>query len=727
LSVDSVAAASSATKSRMDPRFATLIVLLLMTGLRSQFASFSLPLALLGLGLALVNLAWIGYAATRLLRLRRPRLLATPQYILLGQILALAYVYLRSILSDALGLPGISLAEILAVEAGLGWLVLGGMERNGTGGRSWRRPSALDVVCHGIWLSWIVAMACSKLDLHFTPSSDPDIHAFYTRIVLERGHLFYDLEPISDVWMIYPSAFSSLNLIFGRLSGLHPVQLVNIGAYLQLSLFAGYAFSVLVRPVKRPAIVLMLALVHFAGISLCFNPVFVESRSYLEGTPRLAHTAVLFFPLFFIIQHATPIARRPWLLSIPVVGTLVGMCVNPAHAPASLLVTAVAFALLVLRPRSRRRLRSTGWRSRLAIGLALAAMGGIFLSSDPFYRSLAQQQLGFWGGQVEEAERLSGSAFRPEVDLTAISDGIKERWSDRLMPRAGGWDRRRGVEEMVLVLFAVVGLALFPLRRHLGLAIAAAERDLLWLVGGGFFVLAVHGLWCEIAGVLVKPGVLQSVLLTRYSYSLQNQMSLALFALFLTATLSLAASQAERARPGGGASQTAAARIPLAIVLASLLFALPALGRRSARIAKEFHPKLRESPLGRVEGRDVEFAHSLEAMIPIGERVLLPGRVRRTGIEHWILTTGAGRALPLFTPVRTSFFLGLDGRAFTPNAYETHVRREFDEDWLRSHRILWLVESGNFPARILRSRYRLVSGNDRVNLWRLRDAGEDRG
>jgi hypothetical protein len=76
----------------------------------------------------------------------------------------------------------------------------------------------------------------------------------------------------------------------------------------------------------------------------------------------------------------------------------------------------------------------------------------------------------------------------------------------------------------------------------------------------------------------------------------------------------------------------------------------------------------------------------------------------------------------LYSNVKTSFFFGLDGWAFTAGAYEAHVAfPHFDPVWLRAQKVLWLVESGNFPPPILKAFYERRFGNDHAVLWRLRE------
>jgi len=244
----------------------------------------------------------------------------------------------------------------------------------------------------------------------------------------------------------------------------------------------------------------------------------------------------------------------------------------------------------------------------------------------------------------------------------------------------------------------------------------------LTLAGAGFACLVIHALWLEVVRVLVKPEVLQGSLLLRYTEALQYQISVLFFALGFTAFLAcffVALADVSWSQDGSFAKRFGV-RLLAIVAGVSCLVLVPAAEEQ----AKAFYPLLRESPLGRVYRSDVEFAARLEATIGAEERVLLPGRLAESRNEHWIFTTDAGRAVPLFSDVRTSFFLGLDGGSFTAGAYQAHVQPpNFDPVWLRSQNVLWLVESGNFPARILANHYERVMGNDHAVLWRLRPAG----
>lgn len=694
-----------------------LAIVLALSGLNSIGSSFQIGAALAKLAIGLAHLAAIGWGTARLLELKSPRHLAVASHLLLGQVVALGYVYLRSALCSWVPLVGISVPEVILVEAALLWF-------------AWRRspePAVLrwrpsrehlpGLIVLLLWLGWLAAIAFQKLDLYNTPSSDPDIHAFYTKLLIERGHLFYDLMPVSDAWMVYPSGFSCLNFVLGLLSGLHPVQLVNIGPYLQFTLFCGAAFAVMSQSVRRPRLLVFLALVHFALAYLCFNPVFAPSREMLEGTPRLAHGAILFFPLFFVIQQSRALGRRPSLLVLPLCGVVTGMCINPAHAPAALLFGAAALAALLVDAETRSAIMARGV-ARLTGSVALfAAIFVVFLATDPFYRSLFLQQSAP-EGQVEQAQDLTGDALSIDFDTMKLASAIRPallRVPSSLLASPGGTGDTHGVQ--ILLLFGL--LSCFAATRFAkGLrarGFAGVAGGSLTLAGVTLACLVIHALWLEVVRMLARPEVLQGSLLLRYTEALQYQLSVLFFALGFSA---LFAALADLRWPEDKSfAKRFGARLVVISAGVSCLVLVPAAEEQ----AKIFYPRLRESPLGQVYASDVEFVARAKKRIGDEERVLLPGRLAQSRTEHWIFTTDAGRAVPLFSDIRTSFFLGLDGWSFTAGAYEAHVEApNFDPVWLRSKNVLWLVESGNFPARILANHYERVLGNDHAVLWRLR-------
>ncbi len=695
-----------------------LVVLTAFSWLNSSTPSFHPAYAPLKLLIGLVHFVVIGAALRRLLQLQRPTVLATAHDALLGQIACITYVYARSTLANLLSLPGISTTEIFAVEALVLWLAFKpNASEQQTQTWTLGTMSSASIV-HLLWLGWLFAIAALKLDLHYTPSSDPDTHAFYAKVFLEHGRIYYDLLPNSDSWMIYPSAFGVMNFVLAKLSGLHPVQVVNISVYFQLALFAGASFSAIASLINRRETVVALAVLHFASCYLIFNAVFVERRMYLPGTPRLAHTALLIFPLLFAMQHRKAIHQRGLLFCLPFAAVLVGLCINPSHAPAALLFGVLAFAAVKLFPGPsppQPTARPRSWAQQLAAATVLVLM---FIGSDPFYRNLVEQQIAP-AEDRELATDLTGGAFGESIDFAGLLPrALPKVWSAIIdtSKRSTNTSPTR-----VLLLLALVGgmVVIFASMRLAKGQFPSEANALLRFSVCAVVALAVHALWSETTPQFGQANVLQTELLVRYTHGLQRQINLLFFSIAPATLVGLVLASVSTWRTPEAARST---WIDHGTTIAAAALCIP-LAYTALQIHQTTHiDALRRSPLGEIYASDVEFAQRVEAEVGDDGRVLLPGRSHRTRHEHWILTNHAGRAIPLYSNVKTSFFFGLDGWAFTAGAYQTHVAPpHFDPVWLRAQKVLWLVESGNFPLPILNAFYERRFGNDHAVLWRLRE------
>lgn len=682
--------------------------------------SFHPLFAPLKLALGVLHLMVIGWACAKLLHLARPRVLAPAHDALLGLVASIGYVYARAIVSNATGLPGISSAEGFIVEVAFFSYAVRHSRisrlRSKTSTETTALPIPLQFVLLILWAGWLFAVASQKLDLYYTPSSDPDIHAFYTKIFLERGGIYYDLLPNSDASMVYPSGFSVLNFILGRLSGLQAVQLVNISAYLQVTLFAGASFSLIASSFRKPRELILLGLLHFGFAYLGFNAAFAEHRAFLEGTPRLAHTALLFFPLLFALQHRCALIERWRLWGLPLIAVLAGCCINPIHAPAAALFGVLA--LVAARPARAGGIGSLKRWSRWVPVVAGIVIAAAFASSDPFYRGLLLQRAAP-EAERERATDLTGAAFNADIELgKLVTDATPAALRSLMTTTTGpaGYRHLRGV----LLAGLVIAFALqFASARSRNRANSIASAQLTRLAGATLIAVVIHGVWSEFTPQISRPGVLQSRLLVQYSHALQQQIVVLFYSLVPTIILALmlrlldreVASPPERARS-----------IALALALGVVASSLPVLHAGLQDHRTRFYSEFRNSPLGYVYASDIEFAAQVEERVGAEERVLLPGRLRRAPGEHWIFSTDAGRGIPLYSGVKTSFFLGLDGVAYTAGAYESHVALpNFDPEWLHRENVLWLVESGNFPVSILAAHYERVFGDNHAVLWRLED------
>jgi len=714
---------SSLTRVRPAVLLCVVCAIAIASWLNSSISSFHPLFAPLKLALGLLHLTAIGWACSSLLRLERPTILAPAHDALLGQISCLGYVYARSVVSNLSGLPGISPAEVFIVEA---LLIMTAVRRSRGWTLRWPTPADRSALPFSflllvLWLGWLFAVASQKLDLYYTPSSDPDIHAFYTKLFLEHGRIYYDLLPNSDAWMVYPSGFSTLNFVLGRLSGLHAVQLVNLAAYVQYSLFVGASFSLVATSFARKRVLIPLALLHFGFAYLGFNAVFGEHRAFLEGTPRLAHTAILLFPLLFALQHRAALAERWRLWGFPLVAVLVGTCINPTHAPAALLFGVLALVATRSPNRGERGergesiRRSWSWLAPVAGAIAMAA---IFASSDPFYRGLVLQRA-TPASERELATDLTGAAFEVDVDLGKLITQATPAAVRSLVTAPDESQPYRHTRGFLLAGIVIAFAIQFARARSQRRPLPVETVQLARFAGAALAAVLIHGIWSEFTPQVARPGVLQTRLLVQYSHALQQQINLMFYSLTPGVLLGLLLGLLDRRSVRLAGHERS---VELALGLGLVAVSLPFLYASHQDHRAGFYSELRNSPLGYVYASDIEFATRVRERVGPDERVLLPGRLRRAPGEHWIFSTDAGRAIPLYSNVKTSFFLGLDGWAYTAGAYEAHVQPpNFDPQWLRAENTLWLVDSGNFPRRILATHYEREFGDDHAVLWRLRN------
>jgi len=71
-------------------------------------------------------------------------------------------------------------------------------------------------------------------------------------------------------------------------------------------------------------------------------------------------------------------------------------------------------------------------------------------------------------------------------------------------------------------------------------------------------------------------------------------------------------------------------------------------------------------------------------------RILIPNVAANIGRETWLIPYGAARILPLADVFPVAFFYFEGSRDYTFEAYQDHVCRRFDVDWLRARNIRYL-------------------------------------
>jgi len=145
--------------------------------------------------------------------------------------------------------------------------------------------------------------------------------------------------------------------------------------------------------------------------------------------------------------------------------------------------------------------------------------------------------------------------------------------------------------------------------------------------------------------------------------------------------------------------------------------------------------KLRVAGSGKVDAAALSMAKWADLHIPAGEKVVLPGVIFSSGRERWLQTQGIAKGLAHFSGVETCFFHApelprtssarakeiLDNQPCSLKSYEAHVQNTLDLDWLRKHRMVWIVGSPFLP-QIHFEHYDLKwSSGPEASLWRMKE------
>ena len=643
--------------------------------------------------------------------------------ILFGQIALVAWFDVRSLASHALGLPGVGRVELWALVAAALVALLAGARRGARAPEGARAPgsarsrrdaawtAALCLVWAAWWLSafWYLGLRSGELA---TPSSDPDAHAYMAKLAVLQGRIPYDQLPFSADRLAYPSGFAVLNALWMLLAGLTPVQAVNLQVAIQASLAVGLVLEVVLALRDRPSpaiALLVLAAAHFVFVFPGNSEV-----PWLQGTPRLAHTA---FAILFLSAAVRLGAGGGSRARARAAGAFVGafcaawaVTTNPAQA--LVLVPVLAAGLWALAratsglPPGDAADRRAG-RAVLAAGAALALL---VAASDgwlrPFLLPLRVAgpptpappwELAF-GWPVA---RSVASWVGDYTLLGVIPDGCLGG------PHCPGY--------LVGVLRAIpLALALLAAGILLGERLArgrdaapppgaervrAAALAILAALAATWLAIAAIGL---VEGVIPAPVTRNLTQLRLYATNGLRWLIPLLFLLLCGAGLAAAAGAWQRLaarsprlrRAPGDLAATAAALA----VLALLALRNPGLPDEAWRAYARDGLRIAPPSLGAIEPADLAFLREAERVVPPGERVLLPGIVAETRHEIWDYALASSRALPLYTDIRFAFFLGLGPSAASAPEYRARVCDAFDVGWLREQGVGWIFTSDSALA-----------------------------
>ncbi|MFL5312690.1 MAG: hypothetical protein ACJ79H_19820 [Myxococcales bacterium] len=668
--------------------------------------------------------AWIERFAFRLDVDGRPP--APAHRILLGQAGLVLYFYARSAIGVGSGGPGVFPLELplLAAAAAIHLAV-----------RRKPRPTETKALAGhaAVWLAWwastfvYLGYRSGRLE---PPASDPDLHALWAKLTAEHGRVIYDLLPLNDARVAYPSGFSVLNAVWIDLTRLSPVEVVNCQIALQACLLVTLLLEMLWAMRRGPAIAASLALLAVAHWIFSF-PV-NAAMAFFEGTPRLAHKASALLPLTFAVRLAFGQQGRNARGAVLVIGAFSlawAFAVNPSLVLVELPIL-VATGLIALRggeARSDRGMRLHAMAALLASLLAVA----LVTSMDAWLRAefgrASEAPVGSRALSILHWAAAILAGLRTASDISVLwALPVRCTPSAQCVPlvaSAGPW-----LASPALV-FALVVLAMRSRTPAAG-KLAAAARVVVAIAVALWMTAFLAGFAPALAAD--APG-LEGSLLQSYSRNALVFSTAVLFYALLCASAALAGEAIQELASSRGARAASWGDLAAAAALLCVVGVAGAIRPEQARqVAIAYVHDVRGAPrtaLGPIEAEDVRLARAAGAVVASGEKILLPGVAKEMNRwEVWFFALGGARAVPLYGHVPFAFFHAGAGDRGIPYDYRDHVCDRFDLPWLADRGIVWVYESRSVESWAclhswsqVRNRYferRLHDGS--ASLWRLR-------
>ncbi len=548
-----------------------------------------------------------------------------PVSLVFGQLLFLLYAFFR-VASVSIGAPSLSTLELwLLALPGLVW----------TG---WSRP----VFRRGRFLLAALVVLCALLALRLsdlgTLSSDPDLHAYQARAMLQSGGFaaFYPQGVIPDR---YPGGFRVLNLLWGRFFGWDAVKLVNAQPYIQAFIMVLGALFLFARGLPRSKAGIYLGLGIFTALFV-YLPVWGEQRQNNEGTARLAANGVLLIPLFtFWLGRRR---RAPIFFALAGMVLPLAVAFNPALILPLLILSIAAF--FFLRPPRR---------SMVAFVLGAAGFGLLCLVTDPFLSSWGKIGLNQAAQPTQPLPpvTLADWLFLPiacVVGTFGASVLAVSSWSYVSGVVAGWTCWRMKPGPVILTWFRIWAVFLFGSQAAI-----------------------------ELLRLLIPRASLGSYLFYQYTEATAQQIALVFAGVFMPFLLL----SVRRLRGGW---------ILFSILLLGLLL------RSEVDLRINLKAMMRTT-LGEVTPDAVALVRDAESLVANGERVLLSCRVTEAPWELWVMPEGASRAVGLYSNLQTAFYFGVDHPDFKAGNYRAHVEKQLNLDWLKARGVRWAVVEGEDP------------------------------
>jgi hypothetical protein len=566
----------------------------------------------------------------------------------IGQLTLLMYVTLRLGISTTLNVMGVQWWELFLIPV---ILYIAAVYQKKIDRIKLQKIFLSADFCFTLFL--ILFLYALRVPYWFTASSDPDVHAYFSRIIFEKL-IFFDVLPHSDVSMAYPLGFATLNLVWHLVTRLNSIAIVNIQPLLQVVLCAGSVLAIFEKfkffSHSKKSFAKQISV--FGFFLICWNPIFMTGHFFSEGTARLCCTsfyASIVYWIFCTKESETKIQSLLWG-SFAAFSVLFCFWLNPSLGPMALLLF-LGFAVFL----------ELKLKYLLEFGFLFFACLAFMIKFDPYYHSLI-----FFHAPTTSPNQIhqAGPLLRPFQQWLEWPRFVKQIFDPFHFLGLQSSELHRKTITAVLIFF-VGFIFLFGTKR---LKKAKAAFVVLFC---STLILLIHHIWGSVLRQVVSLDSLTGSLLVNYTDKAQ-QITFRIFFASLLAGCFVAALPLLKVR-----------RWPTYFTIASIyLLAVP---------SKEYWEKLSLSGLGIVTIQEHLLIETFSRTHNESERVLLSCRLMTTSFEKWPMPFGAVRLLGLTTPMSTAFFFGFDGQSWTTNAYQEHVMKKLDLEWAKVHDLKWII------------------------------------
>ncbi len=679
--------------------------------------------------------------------------------VVLGQVTLLLYFYLRSAIAQ-LGLPGVTRAELIVVIAALAMSAAYRSRQSQPAPLDPRAPTIppwlVLLVSTGVWIAWwasthrFLAYRSGPLQ---TPSSDPDLHAYFARLVMMGGKIAYTQAPYSSDPQSYPSAFAVLNALWGMISGVSQVKILNCQLTLQACLAVGLVIEAAGTLRRQLGLATALALIGIAHW-LFFFPVNQESL-VLGGTARFAHSALLLWPLTFalrlVAQSADPGAQPTRLRLLALLAVALGgawaFVTNPSHVIVILPVLLVT-TIAVLTGIKRHETSAPTPRRWIAILLALTLTIPILLTaSDALVVWMLRGSGGGAAAAMVNDTDVDGKS-QPLSPSAALSAGWRRLKSSTTLGFPDGCisgnkcqllvkkTRSRWPIPLYLGALGYLGYCVYRWRKRRKAKEPGERTDS--LRNGSYVVVGI-----ALGAVLIAFSVgfmdrlmlgqrsMRAILMSQYTgQGLRTLSAYFYFALLAVGASGLAlglgrlAARTWKTLPARWLHVGADVALGLVLLLGVAYEAQRSPKERRAT-KQAYRTQVKRAPrtsLGWIEPVDIRFAEEVEKRVPHADRVLLPGiAISVSKRERWQFPQQTSRAIVLYSKTPFAFFMSQGPAEFSPAAYNAHVCASLDIPWLAEHRVTWVVMSDGTFQRSCVHNWQQVRDDYYAEVYRLQD------